>query len=246
MGRDYPQGCNRQWRDRLEAHSSRRLTPPTIRSAAKATTGKTGQGNPYLKGVLGTAAAITARTDTFLCGRYRPARHTPGKLKALVAVSRSILIGVWHLLNDPSAPFHGLPRAAAGTTRRGCRYRPAVDHPAHPRLFVAARPLLRCAGGVVRLWPARPIPSPGRCPYSTAFVLNISRRPTMTLPASGRAGSACPTTTLGRPSPLNPGRRVGLADGEFEDRPDGVIGDDCDFLDDGFGHGFAGVGCAAG
>jgi transposase len=31
-----------------------------------------------------------------------------GKLKALVAIARSILIIVWHLLTDPTARFHDL------------------------------------------------------------------------------------------------------------------------------------------
>ena len=31
----------------------------------------TGKGNPYLKGVLGEAAAAAAKTDTFLGERYR-------------------------------------------------------------------------------------------------------------------------------------------------------------------------------
>jgi hypothetical protein len=31
-----------------------------------------------------------------------------GKLKALVAIARSILVIVWHLLADPTARFHDL------------------------------------------------------------------------------------------------------------------------------------------
>jgi len=41
----------------------------------------TGKGNPYLKGVLGTAAATAARTDTFLGERYRRLVKRRGKLK---------------------------------------------------------------------------------------------------------------------------------------------------------------------
>jgi transposase len=85
-----------------------KLTPRTIQSGAKSTTGKTGKGNPYLKGVLGTAAATASRTDTFLGERYRRVVKHRGKLKALVAVSRSILVVVWHLLADPTARFHDL------------------------------------------------------------------------------------------------------------------------------------------
>jgi transposase len=70
--------------------------------------GKTGKGNPYLKGVLGEAAAVASRTDTFLGERYRRIVKRRGKLKALVAVARSILVIIWHLLADPTARFHDL------------------------------------------------------------------------------------------------------------------------------------------
>lgn len=71
--------------------------------------GKTGKGNPYLRGALGEAgAAAAARTDTFLGERYRRIVKRRGKLKALVAVARSILVIIWRLLSDPSARFHDL------------------------------------------------------------------------------------------------------------------------------------------
>src|SRR5262249_59874223 len=70
--------------------------------------GKTGTGNPYLKRALGEAAAAAARTDTFLGERYRRLVRRRGKLTALVAIERSILIIVWHLLADPSARYHDL------------------------------------------------------------------------------------------------------------------------------------------
>lgn len=70
--------------------------------------GPAGKGNPYLKGVLGEAAAAAAKTDTFLGERYRRLVKRRGKLKALVAVARSILVVVWHLLADPAARFHDL------------------------------------------------------------------------------------------------------------------------------------------
>src|ERR671911_336271 len=67
-----------------------------------------GRGNPYLRGVLGEAAAAAAKTDTFLGERYRRLVKRRGKLKALVAVARSILVIVWHLLADPTARYHDL------------------------------------------------------------------------------------------------------------------------------------------
>jgi transposase len=85
-----------------------KLCPRTIQSGAKHRGGATGKGNPYLKGVLGEAAAAAAKTNTFLGERYRRIVKRRGKLKALVAVARSILVIVWNLLSDPSARFHDL------------------------------------------------------------------------------------------------------------------------------------------
>lgn len=85
-----------------------KLCPRTIQSGSMNRSGKTGKGNPYLKGALGKAAAAAAKTNTFLGERYRRIVKRRGKLKALVAVARSILVIVWHLLNDPTARFHEL------------------------------------------------------------------------------------------------------------------------------------------
>jgi transposase len=85
-----------------------KLSPRTIQSGAKQRGSKTGKGNPYLKGVLGEAAAAAAKTNTFLGERYRRIVKRRGKLKALVAVARSILVIVWHLLSDPTTRFHDL------------------------------------------------------------------------------------------------------------------------------------------
>ena len=85
-----------------------KLCPRTIQSGSKHGSGKAGKGNPYLKGALGEAAAAAARTDTFLGERYRRIVKRRGKLKALVAVARSILVITWHLLNDPTTGYHEL------------------------------------------------------------------------------------------------------------------------------------------
>jgi transposase len=85
-----------------------RLSPRTIQSGTKHRAGATGKGNPYLKSVLGEAATAAAKTDTFLGERYRRLVRRIGKRKALVAVARSILVIVWHLLADPTARFHDL------------------------------------------------------------------------------------------------------------------------------------------
>ena len=85
-----------------------KLSPRTRQSGAKTHHGKTGKGNPYLKAALGQAAASTARTDTFLGQRYRRLAARRGKAKAQVAIARSILTIVWHLLANPHARFHDL------------------------------------------------------------------------------------------------------------------------------------------
>jgi len=85
-----------------------KLCPRTIQSGATRRRGAAGKGNPYLKGVLGEAAAAAAKTNTFLGERYRRLVKRRGKLKALVAVARSILVIVWHLLSDPTARFYDL------------------------------------------------------------------------------------------------------------------------------------------
>jgi transposase len=85
-----------------------RLSPRTIQSGTRHRAGATGKGNPYLKSVLGEAATAAAKTDTFLGERYRRLVRRIGKRKALVAVARSILVIVWHLLADPTARFHDL------------------------------------------------------------------------------------------------------------------------------------------
>jgi transposase len=85
-----------------------KLCPRTIQSGAKNRSGKAGKGNPYLKGILGEIATAAAKTDTFLGERYRRIVKRRGKLKALVAIARTILVIIWHLLADPAARYHDL------------------------------------------------------------------------------------------------------------------------------------------
>jgi transposase len=85
-----------------------KLSPRAIQSGARTRRGKTGKGNPYLKGALGEAAASAARTNTFLGARYRRLVKRVGKLKALVAIARSILVIIWHLLTDPTRRYTDL------------------------------------------------------------------------------------------------------------------------------------------
>jgi transposase len=83
---------------------------PSVKESAgrKKGNGATGHGNRYLAAALGEAAVGAGKTDTFLGERYRRIARRRGKKKAIVAVGRSILVIVWHLLSDPQARFEDL------------------------------------------------------------------------------------------------------------------------------------------
>jgi transposase len=86
-----------------------KFAPGVKESAGKPKgSGSTGHGNPYLARVLGEAAVAASKTDTFLGERYRRIARRRGKRRAIVAVGRSILVIVWHLLSDPTARFQDL------------------------------------------------------------------------------------------------------------------------------------------
>jgi transposase len=86
-----------------------RFAPGVKESAGKKRgAGSTGHGNRYLARILGEAAISAGRTQTFLGERYRRLARRRGSRKALVAVGRSILTIVWHLLSHPDAEFHDL------------------------------------------------------------------------------------------------------------------------------------------
>jgi transposase len=70
--------------------------------------GSTGHGNRYLARILGEVAVTAAKTDTFLGARYRRIARRRGKKRATVAVGRSILVIIWHLLADDDARFTDL------------------------------------------------------------------------------------------------------------------------------------------
>jgi transposase len=86
-----------------------RFAPGVKESAGrKKGTGSIGHGDRYLARVLGEAAVGASRSNTFLGERYRRIARRRGKKKAVVAVGRSILVIVWHLLSDPEAGFNDL------------------------------------------------------------------------------------------------------------------------------------------
>jgi transposase len=86
-----------------------RFAPGVKESAGKRKgNATTGHGNPYLARVLGEAAVAAGRTNTFLGERYRRIARRRGAKRAIVAVGRSILIIVWHLLADPAVHYQDL------------------------------------------------------------------------------------------------------------------------------------------
>ena len=82
--------------------------PAARQSGPRTRTGKKGQGNTWLRSALGQAANGAARTQTFLGERYHRIARRRGKTKAQVAIARSILVIIWHLLADPAARYADL------------------------------------------------------------------------------------------------------------------------------------------
>jgi transposase len=83
---------------------------PAVRESAgrKKGTGHTGHGNRYLAAALGQAVIGAARTNTFLGQRYRRLARRRGAGRATVAVGRSILTIIWHILSDPDTHYTDL------------------------------------------------------------------------------------------------------------------------------------------
>jgi transposase len=84
------------------------LTPQARESAGRAKPAKTAKGNRYLAGALGRVTLSLATTQTFYGARYRRIRSRRGPRKAVVAVARSVLTTIWHLVDDPDARYHDL------------------------------------------------------------------------------------------------------------------------------------------
>jgi transposase len=81
---------------------------PVAAHSARSRKNRKGHGNTYLRGYLGQAAIAVRNTDTFLGERYRRIARRRGPARAQVAIARSILVIIWHLLADRTARYHDL------------------------------------------------------------------------------------------------------------------------------------------
>ena len=77
------------------------VCPGNKQSGGKRLSGKTTHGNPYLRAVLGEVAwAISHTKDNYLSAQFHRIARRRGKQKAVVAVSHSVLIILYHMLRD--------------------------------------------------------------------------------------------------------------------------------------------------
>ena len=76
------------------------LCPGNKESGGKRLSGKTREGNPWLRQVLIEVAHAASKTkDTYLAAQYRRLATRRGKQRALVALGHSILVMVYHILS---------------------------------------------------------------------------------------------------------------------------------------------------
>ena len=77
------------------------MCPGNNESAGKRKSGKTSKGNPYLRAALVQAAwAASHQKGTYLAAQYQRLAKRMGKKKALVAVGHSILVILYHVLQN--------------------------------------------------------------------------------------------------------------------------------------------------
>jgi transposase len=75
------------------------LAPGNHESGGKRASGRRRRGNPTLASILVQAAWGAVRTKgTFLKARYHRLAARRGKKRAIVAIARSILVSIWHML----------------------------------------------------------------------------------------------------------------------------------------------------
>jgi transposase len=102
------------------------LCRTAAQSGAQRGKGKKKQGDTYARAAAGQAAIGASCTASFLGARYRRIAGRRGKAIAQVAVARSIMIIVWHLLADPQARYRDL--GEDWHTRRGDRDKKIRNH----------------------------------------------------------------------------------------------------------------------
>lgn len=84
------------------------LAPGLNESAGRQHSSTCRPGNRFLKGALGQAARSAANTrDTFFSARFKRVTAKRGASRALVAVARSMLTAIWHMLTK-AEPYHDL------------------------------------------------------------------------------------------------------------------------------------------
>lgn len=84
------------------------IAPGSNESAGKIKSSRCRPGNTHLKAALGIAALAATRTkNTFLAARYRRVASRRGHLRALVAIQRTMLTAIWHILTT-GQPYHDL------------------------------------------------------------------------------------------------------------------------------------------
>jgi len=77
------------------------LCPGNKQSGGKILSGATRSGNPYLRGVLAEVVwAISHTKDNYLSAQYHRLARRRGKQKAVVAVAHSLLVIIYHVLQD--------------------------------------------------------------------------------------------------------------------------------------------------
>ena len=85
------------------------LSPVSRQSGTRTKKTAKGKGDAYLKGYCSQAATGASKSSaTFPGERYHRLARRIGAAKAQVAVARSILVIVWHLLSDPAARYTDL------------------------------------------------------------------------------------------------------------------------------------------
>jgi transposase len=84
------------------------VCPGNCESAGKRKSGKTTDGNPYLKAVLSEMAWIVSRMkDNYLSAFYHRIARRRGKKRAIVAVAHKILVIIYHMLKN-NKPYEDL------------------------------------------------------------------------------------------------------------------------------------------